>query len=279
VTGGRAAAEGALTEAEFSVDGRRVHYVREGAGDRTFVLIHGYAADHTTWMFNQPELVKAGVVYAMDLPGGGRSSLDVGSGDVGFFAGIVTALLDAAGIARAELVGHSFGASIAVAVTEANSGRVSALSLVAPGGLDPYINMDFISGFPRAKDKAAARRMLELLIADPRMISPEMLRIVVDYTNTPGVTEALDAVAAGSFPGRQAWLYRDRLAGLGVPTRIVWGADDRILRPVTTDLPAAIPVDVIPKSAHLVHLEASRAVNRLILASPASAAQVSQSRA
>jgi pyruvate dehydrogenase E2 component (dihydrolipoamide acetyltransferase) len=250
---------------EFTANGRRVYCVTEGAGDEIFVLVPGYAADHTTWLMTQPALAAKGRVYAPDLPGAGLSSLDVGTGDIAFFAGIVHALMDHAGIARAHLVGHSMGASIAVAVAAHDVRRVSALTLIGPGGIDPWINMPFITGFPQVRDADEARVMMEMLVANPRIISAEALQLVVAYTTTPGVPEALETIAGATFPGHQVYLYKDWLAGLGIPARIVWGAEDGIIHPVATGFAPEIRVDVIPKAGHLVHLEQAPAVNRLIL--------------
>jgi len=259
------AASAGVGSFEFTANGRRVYCVTEGAGDEVFVLVPGYAADHTTWMLTQPALAARGRVYAPDLPGAGLSSLDVGAGDIAFFAGIVHALLDHAGIARAHLVGHSMGASIAVAVAAHDVGRVSALTLIGPGGIDPWINMAFISGFPQVRNTDEALVMMEMLVANPRIISADALRLVVAYTTTPGVPEALDTIAGATFPGHQLYLYKDWLAGLGIPARIIWGAEDGIIHPVATGFAPGIRVDVIPKAGHLVHLEQAPAVNRLIL--------------
>jgi pyruvate dehydrogenase E2 component (dihydrolipoamide acetyltransferase) len=259
------AARSAPSEGDVLIDGRRIHYVRSGAGDRVFVLVHGYAADHTTWMFTEPALRPKGVVYAIDLPGHGGSSLDVGSADVAFFAGIVRGVMDEVGIAAAHVVGHSLGAAIAVEVATRSPERASALTLIAPAGFDPWINAEFIALFPTLRDTAEARRAMEMLVADPRMISPEMLGLVLAYTTTPGVTEALETIAAASFPdGRQRYFCADRLADLAIPISILWGGGDRIVHPVATGLPAEIPVHVIPKAGHLVHLETPQRVNRLI---------------
>ena len=257
-------ASGGLSNFTFETGGRSVYCVTEGTGDEVFVLVPGYAADHTTWMMTQPALVARGRVYAPDLPGAGLSSLDVGAGDIAFFAGIVHALLDHAGVARANLVGHSMGAAIAFAAAIEMPARVS-LTLIAPAGFDPWINMAFISGFPEVRDTAGARTMMEMLVANPRMISPDMLRLVVAYTTTAGVPKALRTIAAATFPGHQACLYKERLSALDVPRTVIWGAEDAILKPVAEGLPTDVAVHVLPRAGHLVHLEQAAAVNRLIL--------------
>jgi pyruvate dehydrogenase E2 component (dihydrolipoyllysine-residue acetyltransferase) len=256
---------GGISNFRFETAGRSVYCVTEGAGDEVFLLVPGYAADHTTFMLTQPALVARGRVYAPDLPGAGLSSLDVGPGDIAFFAGIIRALMDHAGITSVHLVGHSMGAAIAFETAVQIPDRVSALTLIAPAGIDPWINMPFITGFPDARDTAGARTMMEMLVANPRMISPDMLRLVVAYTTTPGVPEALRTVAGATFPGHQAYLYRERLAALGVRPTIIWGAEDAIVKPVAEGYPSDLPLHVLPRAGHLVHLEQAPAVNRLIL--------------
>ncbi len=261
-----AAAGGTTGSFIATLDGRSVWCATEGSGEEAFLLVPGYAADHTGWMLTQPALATRGRVFAPDLPGGLLSSMDVGPGDIAFFARIVLGLMDHAGLERVHLVGHSMGAAISAAVATAVPERVSRLTLIAPAGLDPWINMDFISGFPQIRDQAAARPLMEMLVANPRMIAPDMLRLVVAYTMTPGVPEALETIAAANFPGSQAYLYKERLAGLGMPVRVIWGAEDAIVHPVTEGLGDGVEVSLIQKAGHLVHLEQAPAVNRLILA-------------
>ena len=65
-------------------------------------------------MFNQAALAEDRPVYAIDLPGHGGSSKDVGDGSRATLAAAVLDFMDAVGIASAHLVGHSLGGAIAV---------------------------------------------------------------------------------------------------------------------------------------------------------------------
>jgi pyruvate dehydrogenase E2 component (dihydrolipoamide acetyltransferase) len=93
-----------------SVDGRPINHLTLGPGDAVpVVLVHGFGGDLNNWMFNQPVLAERHSVTALDLPGHGGSSKDVGAGDLGFLTGTLARFLAALGIERAHLAGHSLG--------------------------------------------------------------------------------------------------------------------------------------------------------------------------
>jgi pyruvate dehydrogenase E2 component (dihydrolipoamide acetyltransferase) len=258
-----------IKPAELYVLGRRLLHVTGGAGDDAFVFVHGFGADHTTWMFALSAFVQRGRVYALDLPGHGGSDIDVGVGDIGFFNKLLLAYLDAVGVERAHLFGHSLGGAVATELALSCPDRVRALSLVAPAGLGPMINRDFIERFPELRDEAEAREILGLLVADPRMISEQMVRDVFAYVRRPGVGDALRTIVAANFPeGRQLRNYADRLSTLNVPVRLIWGAEDCIIRPLA-GLDGRLPLDVVARAGHLAHMEAPMKVNRLLTAEPA----------
>ena len=79
------------------------------------VLIHGFGADLNAWMFTQPALAEGRRAIAFDLPGHGGSVKEVGAGDLDALTGAVSDALDALGIERAHLVGHSMGGAVAAA--------------------------------------------------------------------------------------------------------------------------------------------------------------------
>ena len=76
------------------------------------VFVHGYGGDKNSWLFVQEPIAADRVTYAVDLPGHGESSKDVGDGTVQSLARVLIGLLDALGISRAHLVGHSMGGAV-----------------------------------------------------------------------------------------------------------------------------------------------------------------------
>ena len=66
-----------------------VAFLRQGCDDRTAVLLHGFGGDLDNWLFNHPALSSDRTVIAVDLPGHGRSTKEVGDGSFAFLADVV----------------------------------------------------------------------------------------------------------------------------------------------------------------------------------------------
>jgi len=98
----------------------------------TVVFVHGAAHDHSVWALQSRYFAHHGrSVLAVDLPGHGRSAGEPRA-TVEALADWIVALLDAARVARATLVGHSMGALAALAAAGRHPGRVASLALLAP---------------------------------------------------------------------------------------------------------------------------------------------------
>ncbi|MFZ2157443.1 MAG: alpha/beta hydrolase [Bradyrhizobium sp.] len=94
------------------------------------VLLHGAGFDHTNWALHSRWFAHHGFgVLAPDLPGHGRS----GGAPLPTISGMAdwtAALLDAAGVPKARLVGHSMGSLIALETAARHPAKVSGLSLI-----------------------------------------------------------------------------------------------------------------------------------------------------
>src|SRR3954469_4108193 len=101
----------------------------------TIVLLHGAGFDHTTWALQSRWFAHHGYgVLAPDLPGHGRSS-GASLPTIADMADWTAALLDAAGAAKARLVGHSMGSLIALETAARHPARVSALGLIGTAAM------------------------------------------------------------------------------------------------------------------------------------------------
>src|ERR1700675_4562587 len=96
----------------------------------TIVLLHGAGFDHSTWALHSRWFAHHGFcVLAPDLPGHGRST-GAPLASIAEMADWIAALLDAAGAAKARLVGHSMGSLIALEPAARHPAKVTALSLI-----------------------------------------------------------------------------------------------------------------------------------------------------
>ncbi|MGY8666777.1 alpha/beta hydrolase [Bradyrhizobium sp. UFLA05-109] len=94
------------------------------------VFIHGAGFDHSTWALHTRWFAHHGhSVLAPDLPGHGRST-GPSLSSIADMADWTAALLGAAGVAKAHLIGHSMGSLISLETAARHPDRVSALSLI-----------------------------------------------------------------------------------------------------------------------------------------------------
>lgn len=246
------------------VGGRRIQYLELGEGD-PLVLLHGFGGDINVWVFNQEALAGAPrTVYALDLPGHGNSSKDVGEGDLSSFVEVVAGFLDEMGVEKAHLVGHSLGGAVAGSLALAHPDRVASLVLISSAGLGEEINADYIEGFIAANRRKEMKNVLGLLFADPDLVTRQLVNDELRFKRMDGVDEALRAVADKAFPdGRQADV--PDLSGVEVPILAIWGAEDGIIPSShAQNLPAHARVEILESTGHMPQMEAAGRVNRLI---------------
>ncbi|GAA0908633.1 acetoin dehydrogenase dihydrolipoyllysine-residue acetyltransferase subunit [Pseudonocardia zijingensis] len=216
------------------VGGRTISYVSLGPDDAgvPVVLVHGYGGDKNSWLFVQQPLAEEGHrAIALDLPGHGASGKDVGDGSLRTLTDTVTGFLDARGIERAHLVGHSLGGAVVAAVAKAEPGKVASLTLIAPAGFTPDADAEYLRGFASASSRRELKPLVGRLFSDESLVTRQLVDDLLRYKRLDGVDKALTAVL-GTLLGegdRQAIDTRALLEGVDVPVTIVWGTSDRIL--------------------------------------------------
>jgi pimeloyl-ACP methyl ester carboxylesterase len=141
----------------LTVNGKEVF---AGTGGRDFdqslpavVFLHGAGMDHSVWALHARAFAHHGfAVLAPDLPGHGRSA-GPALNSITALANWTAALVDAAGLKAARLVGHSMGSLVALEMAARHPEKVTALSLIATAA--PMRVSDELLSAAKANDHAA----------------------------------------------------------------------------------------------------------------------------
>ncbi|MBO0894557.1 MAG: acetoin dehydrogenase dihydrolipoyllysine-residue acetyltransferase subunit [Acidimicrobiales bacterium] len=252
--------------ASVEVEGRSIAYASLGDGPDVTVLVHGYGGDKNSWLFVEEPLAQHGTVHALDLPGHGSSDKDVGDASLELLARSVLGFLDALGIDRAHLVGHSLGGAVVLAAAADAPGRVRSLTLVAPAGFGPDIDAAYFHEFATAKARRPLQALLGRLFFDQKLVTRQLVEDVLRYKRLDGVDAALTALMGTLLDGDRQAIDAGPLlerASVEVPVVIVWGKEDRLLPPpASADLEGRARVHLLDGVGHMAHLERPDAVLR-----------------
>jgi pyruvate dehydrogenase E2 component (dihydrolipoamide acetyltransferase) len=249
------------------VGGRRLRYLKQGEGGQPVVLIHGFTGSLDNWLFNQAELAQRRAVYALDLPGHGLSSKDVGDGSLDMLIGALQDWLDALSLSRIHLVGHSLGGAVALGAALRNPDRVRSCTLIASAALGPEIDADYIEGVVESSRRKQLKPFLERLFADPSRVTRQLVDDLLKFKRVDGVPDALSNLSNKFVAnGKQVSVFRSELEQLQSPTQVIWGEADQII-PAShaADLPDSISVELLADCGHMVQMEAAREVNQIVV--------------
>jgi len=253
---GEAAAGPAVETAD--VGGRTISYVGTGQDGDVVLLVHGYGGDRNSWLFLQEPLAGRYRVYALDLPGHGTSSKDVGDGSVEMLAGTVLGVLNAIGVERAHLVGHSLGGAVALAATAREPVRVSSLTLIAPSGFGPQINAGYLRGFADAQTRRELKPVVGQLFADESLVTRQLVDDLLAYKRLDGVEAALHTLVDTLLDGdTQRVDSAAALAAIGgaVPVTVIWGRADRIIPVEQAESVVGAARHLLDGAGHMPHME------------------------
>ena len=220
--------------------GLRVRLLECGApSDEPVLLIHGWGACAYTYRFALEALARAGRrALSFDLRGHGLSDKPVGPHQYSTETLLtdVRDVLDATGIRRCDVVGHSLGGSIALRFALAHPSRVRRLVLASPVGLTtvPLRSIAHLLT-PRFTERFARylppRWVTAVLVrgayGDPRRVTA---RTVDEYWAPSQFKEYYRAVR--SLLDRFTWepLPPSQLAKITQPTLVILATADRLIR-------------------------------------------------
>jgi len=239
-------------------------WLRQGEGT-PLVLVHGFGADLNSWRPLVQALGSNRPVFALDLPGHGGSEFNNIS-SIADIAEQIAATLAAAQISSAHVIGHSLGAAAATLAAETAQCEIKSLLLLSPAGLGPEINAAFLEGYCRAHSEDSLAAWMKLLVADPSVLSPALIRATAQSRAQGHVAVTQKKISNCVFPdGTQTASILAVLERLSMPVRVVFGTQDKII-PIhhTLALPGSVAVHRLANVGHMPHIEAKDMLVRLI---------------
>jgi pimeloyl-ACP methyl ester carboxylesterase len=259
------------------VDGLSLHYVVAGRGPAV-VLVHGLGGFATSWRHTIEALASRATVFAVDLPGFGRSAKPRTTYRLGYFARALHGILEGMGIAQASLVGHSLGGSVAVTYALTHPARVERLALVA--GLVPGFSFP-MSWRYRLVALPVVGETLALCGRAPIYKAAVARCFHVPHAGEVDFLVEHDYAIRTGAEARAAWLstarqirtdfidhradYRRAIATLNLPVLFVHGRQDPAVSPEHASEAAAgfarAGLRWVDGCGHFPHLEHAQAVN------------------
>ena len=216
--------------------------VDDGGTGPAVVFLHSLAGNVAQWTAQLEHVRKSRRAVAFDLRGHGRSdppgdhqyAIEAHALDVG-------AVADALGLERFALVGHSFGAGVALAYAGSQPGRITHLVLADPIGdgtqtpeaeVRPFLEAigspaygETIEGYWSSiagSDGAVLERLLDDLRATPRETVVRGLHAVMAFDPKPALATFRGPTLAVITPSNDFDYSMHRL-GSGLPHRVIEG--------------------------------------------------------
>lgn len=230
------------------------------------VLLHGFGGHADVWPPIINRLGPAQPVLAYDLPGHGRSLTADGAGHAGDLAKALLADLQARGVWRFHVVGHSLGGATAALMAIRAADRVASLTMLSPGGFGHAINHRALKRFALARTGEELRLALEPMLGFNGCLSDDVVMSMAKARSTPDATVALTVILSTFLQERdgrlgQGTLPLEQLASLPMPIRLVWGVEDMIVPISQADgLPIKMMISRIEGVGHMLIEEAPLAV-------------------
>lgn len=251
------------------IEGVRVRYTDRGKGSPV-VLVHGFASSLETWAAVAPQLEREHRVITLDLKGFGWTDRPPGDYSPAAQARLVWKLLDQRGVSKVAVVGHSWGASVSLAMALGDPARVTKLALYDAWIYEEQLPTFFVLArtggvgealFGLFYDQRPDER-ISLAFYDPRVVNEKLVEEVEKALERPGTKAAALAAVRGQNYAAVQGKYRT----IQTPTLLLWGRED-LVTPVAvgerlaSDLPSSELV-VYPRCGHFPMLEAVAASNR-----------------
>jgi 2-hydroxymuconate-semialdehyde hydrolase len=276
----------AITAHDITVGGDQIHYLEAGEPKLPpLVLVHGRGSAAALWGPILPQLAAHRHVIAVDMRGWGLSARTPftgkdGAAAIAWWRDGVLGVVDALGLTRFDLMGHSLGGMVSLGIALARGNQIDHLLLEDAAGF--------------ATTSPLSTRLYFAL--EPERIAPLLPRPIFDFfargsVKIPHLTPAAKAAYADfvhtltTFPGTResgarafntiVWVegvrytLRDQVHNVTPLTRALWGIKDSVV-PLNT---SKVGIEMVPRgelvtfanAEHSPHMEMPDAFARAAL--------------
>lgn len=262
--------------AKIEVNGIKLAYEVQGEGD-ALVLISGLGYPRWQWHKMVPFLAEHFQVVAFDNRGAGESDKPVGPYSAQMLAADTVGLLDALGIEKAILLGHSMGGFVAQAIALDYPGRVQKLVLCSTNfggpnhipitaeawGVLSDTTSDPLTRFTNGLKVSTAPGWAE---ANTEIVQEWVAWRVANPMDLAGYQSQL---AIGLALVAEEACFENKLKNIAVPALILFGGHDKVVPPGNADLLAAkLPdssIAIIPDAGHFFPIETPETAAKLVI--------------
>ncbi|HWP60846.1 MAG TPA: alpha/beta fold hydrolase [Candidatus Acidoferrales bacterium] len=220
-------------------EGVKIHFKEVGAG-RPLVFIHGFGTSLETWRFIAPPLERQFRLVLLDLKGHGLSDRPLDERySIQAQAEIVLGLMRHLHLKQAVLVGHSFGAAVAVRAALEDGARELVSGLVLIGGSLDADRLPFAFNLLRApllgwlslKLTTASfrtRMMLKRVYHDDSKVTDDLVELYAKYQRGAGAHYMLLKTAQQIVPP-DLRLLEAKARKMELPAINIWGTQDKVI--------------------------------------------------
>jgi pimeloyl-ACP methyl ester carboxylesterase len=185
----RAGTQGAVSGTATSPDGIPIRYHAAGKGDPALVFVHCGGCERGFWDGQMAHFATKHRVVALDLAGHGQSGSGRKDWTMSAFGEDVVSVVEALGLKRVVLIGHSLGGPAVLEAARRMPGRVAGLVLV-----------DTLVDFEQRPAAEEMEKYLAALQADYRATVTAMVSQLLFSASTPEPVKARVLEAVLSAP-------------------------------------------------------------------------------
>lgn len=252
---------------KITVGSLTMAYEEQGEGE-VLVLLHGFCGSSAYWENVAPLLGDSFRVIMPDLRGHGSSDAPLGAYTIEQLADDVAALLEALGVDRYALLGHSMGGYVALSLAQRYSHRLSGFGLIHS------------TAYPDSEEAREKRLQAVAAINTggittyidglvPGLFAPEsmeMLPAAIDRVKEIGYRTPPQGATGAAMAMREREDRRDVLSSTPLPVLLVAGEKDGVVPPertFTTDKDHVTKA-VIREAGHMSMYEAPQQLAEVI---------------